>query len=80
MITDAIEKIKKWKNIVKVCAALSDVKINEDTYVKGRIANGKTKYTAIEPSKFRSYPKNSIIVTIIVKYILKKSKMKLPTQ
>jgi hypothetical protein len=31
MITEAIEKIKKWKNIVKVCAALSDVKMNEVT-------------------------------------------------
>jgi hypothetical protein len=53
MITDAIEKIKKWKNMVKVCAALSDVNMNEDTYVKGRMPNGKIKYTAIEPLKFK---------------------------
>jgi len=26
-ITDTIARIKKWKNIVKVCAALSVVKI-----------------------------------------------------
>jgi hypothetical protein len=43
MITEAIEKIKKWKNIVKVYAALSDVKRNDDTYVKGRMPNGNTR-------------------------------------
>jgi hypothetical protein len=36
----AIAIIKKLVNIVNVCEELSDLNMNENTYVNGRIANG----------------------------------------
>ena len=80
MITLTHPKMKKWKNMVNVCAAESYEKIKLLTYVKGKIAIGKTKKVTHAVSKPISNASNSITVMTIVNSNFKKSNMKLPSQ
>ena len=61
-----IARVKKWKNIVNVCAAPSSVNRNELTYVKGRIPKGKAKKTVQAADIYISYILKSANVVKIV--------------
>ena len=65
---------------MNVCAALSEEKINEVTYVKGKTANGKQKYEYIDWFNPKSNPLKQPTVKAIVIYSLMKSTIKLPHQ
>ena len=56
------------------------VKINDVTYVNGKIPKGSTANVTDALLYPKSNPKNKIIVIQIVTCILKKSKIKLPIQ
>ena len=71
---------KKWKNIVKVCAALSDVNTKLVMYVKGTIPNGRASNVAQAESKPISNAWKSTIATKLVRLSFSVSNKKFAAQ
>jgi hypothetical protein len=80
VIEDKIPKKTKLIRIEIEEAALSLLNKKLRAYVNGIAPNGNKHSITMDASNLRSKAANKIIATMIERYILSKSKMKVPTQ